>query len=115
MWEIWKERNRHKIQNYESSMISFFNEVEAAISEVMNCHLCKILRTEGIFSEWDGMMRKSWQHLINPPLLYPKRDSVARKECKWVAPLKGWKKLKFDRASRGNPRKIGRASCRERV
>ena len=64
-------------------------------------------KAEGTFSTWEENMRKKWLHLINPPLVYLKKDNVARKECKWVSPPIGWKKLNFDGASRGNPGKVG--------
>ena len=40
-------------------------------------------------------------------MVYPKRDNIARKKCKWVTPPIGWKKLNFDGASKENPRKVG--------
>ena len=73
----------------------------------MNCHLKNTPEAEGTFLAWDENMRKIWLHLTNPPLFYHKKDNITRKECKWVAPLIGWKKLKFDGASRGNPGKAG--------
>ncbi len=73
----------------------------------MNCHLRNTAKVEGTFSAWDENMRKNWLHLINPPLVYPKNDNIAKKECKWVATLIGWKKLNFDGASIGNLGKVG--------
>ena len=59
MWEIWKERNRQIFQNLELSKITFFNKVEAAIIEFMNCHLRNTPKAEGTFSVWDENMRKN--------------------------------------------------------
>ena len=48
-------------------------------------------------------MKKKWLNLINPPLLYFKKSKEARETCKWSPPPKGWAKLNFDGADRGNP------------
>lgn len=88
-------------------MKSFNNKVEASITKVMNSHPRKTKKVEGTFPEWDGLMRKNYHHLINPPLLYKKMDLIARKECKWEAPPIGWKKLNFDGTSKGNLGKVG--------
>lgn len=52
-------------------------------------------------------MKNNWQHLINPPLTYNKKNQNARNECRWEPPPKGSLKLNFDGASRGNPCKMG--------
>lgn len=75
--------------------------------EVINRDLRKNSKEEGFFIEWDVEIRKQWSHLINPPLTYKNKNNVARKECKLEPLLIGWKKLIFNRASRGNPRKVG--------
>ena len=75
--------------------------------EVMNSNLRKRSRQEGSFTEWDAEIKKLWPQLINPPLTYKKKNSIARKEYKWEPPPSGWKKLNFDGASRGNPGKAG--------
>ena len=36
-------------------------------------------KAEGTFSVWDENMKKNWLHLINPPLVYPKKDNIAWK------------------------------------
>ena len=69
-------------------MESFLNKVEASIIEVMNSYLRKTTQIEGSFFEWDGNMKKEWEHLINPPLLYERNDLKARKECVWNLPQK---------------------------
>ena len=88
MWEIWKVRNKHIFQNSKFNMKSFLNKVEASITEFMNSHLQKMTKVEQTFFELDGLMRKNWYHLINPPLLYKKKDLITRKECKLKAPPK---------------------------
>ena len=48
-------------------------------------------------------MKKKWVNLINPPLVYKKKNKEARDNCRWTPPPTGWAKLNFDGASRGNP------------
>ena len=107
LWEIWKERNRRLFQNQSLSEESLYSKIEVAISEVMNSDLRKRPREEGSFSEWDAEIKKRWPLLINPPLLYKKKNNIARLNCKWEPPPPGWIKLNFDGASRGNPGKAG--------
>ena len=52
-------------------------------------------------------MKKNWSKLINPPLLFVKKNKEARENCKWIPPPKGWAKLDFDGAGRSNPGTIG--------
>ena len=52
-------------------------------------------------------MKNNFSKLINPPLLYVKKSKEARENCKWTPPLKGWAKLNFDGAARGNLSMIG--------
>ena len=73
----------------------------------MNSYLRRSSFEEGTFSNWDGLMKKKWPNLINPPLLYSKGNSEARKNCKWEPPPSGWGKLIFDGAARGNPGIVG--------
>lgn len=103
MWEIWKERNRRIFCDSECNITSLYNKVEASITEVMNNYIRKITKEEGTFTEWDEEIKKNWINLINPPLVYNKKEINARKECKWELPQIGWSKLNFDGASRGNP------------
>ena len=49
-----------------------------------------------------------WSNLINPPLIYLKNSKEARRKSKWNPPPKGWAKLNFNGAARGNLR-IARA------
>ena len=63
-------------------------KIKASIVEVINSHL-----EEGFFSIWDGLMKKNWTNLINPPLVYFKKSKEARESCKWSPPLSGWYKL----------------------
>ena len=98
-WEIWKERNRRIFQNMEMKPENLLLKIEASIVEVTNSHLRKVQKEEGSFSTWDGLMKKSWSKLINPPLVYAKNSKKASEDCKWSPPSYGWYKLNFDRAA----------------
>jgi len=102
-WEIWKERNRRIFQNSELKNVELVLKIEASIVEVTNSHLRKCMKEEGSFSSWDGLMKKNWANLINPPLVYLKKNKVDRANCRWSPPPMGWGKLNFDGAARGNP------------
>ena len=52
---------------------------------------------------WDGLMKKYWPMIINPPLVYPPHNKEARANCKWAPPPQGWHKLNFDGVAQGNP------------
>ena len=39
--------------------------------------------------------------------MYSKANKEARKSCKWIPPPKGWAKLNFGGAARGNSGKVG--------
>jgi ribonuclease HI len=106
-WEIWKERNRRIFQDSEMELEGLLLKMEASIVEVSNSHLRKVRKEEGSFSSWDGLMKKNWSKLINPPLVYSKSSKMARKDCKWFPPPHGWHKLNFDGAARGNPGTAG--------
>ena len=56
------------------SVGEIINKIEAYIGETLNSHLRKTQKEEGSFSEWDGLMKKSWKNLINPPLMYKKKE-----------------------------------------
>lgn len=103
VWEIWKERNHRIFKNKEHNLDSFLIKLEAAIIEVMNAYLRKSSHEEGTFSFWDGMMKKQWSNLINPPLVYAASNKEARANYNWESPPLGWYKLNFDGAARGNP------------
>lgn len=83
------------------------NKMKACIIEVMNMHLRKTIKEEGTFSEWDGIMKRNWNKLINPPLIYKNRSQGVGDKCKWEPAPNGWAKINFDGASRGNPGKSG--------
>ena len=70
---------------------------------MINAHLRKTRQVEGSFSFWDGLMKRHWPNLINPPLTYAASSKEARANCKWAPPPPGWHKLNFDGAARGNP------------
>ena len=61
------------------------------------------MKEEGSFSSWDGLMKKNWANLINPPLVYIKKSKEDRANCNWSPPPTGWAKLNFDGAARDNP------------
>ena len=103
VWGIWKERNSRIFKNQARSLGSFLLKLEASIVEVMNAYLRKTAHAEGSFSLWDGILKKSWTNLINPPLVYGASNKEARAKCRWAPPLPGWHKLNFDGAARGNP------------
>ena len=103
MWELWKERNRRIFKDQERNLGRFILHLEAAIVEVMNANLRKTAHVEGSFSYWDGVIKKLWPKLINPPLVYAASNKEARENCKWTPPPPGWHKLNFDGAARGNP------------
>ena len=107
VWELWKERNRRIFRNSEMSLERFLIKLEASIVEVLNSHLRKTLKEEGSFSRWDGLIKKRWSNIINPPLVYFKKNKEARASCKWAHPPIGWHKLNFDGAARGNPGMAG--------
>ena len=103
VWEVWKERNRRIFSNLEMEPKVILRRLEASIVETMNSFLSKVRMEEGTFSSWDGLIKKVWPNLINPPLTYSKHNKEARKLCRWTPPPKGWIKLNFDGAARGNP------------
>ena len=70
----------------------------------MKSHLRKSFKEEGFFSFWDGLMKNNWPKLINPPLIYFKKNKDVQATCKWVPPPHGWFKLNFDGDARGNIR-----------
>ena len=76
----------------------------------MNATLRKTSHLEGSFSFWDGLMKKQWSSLINPPLVHVTSNKEARAKCKWFPPPSGWFTLNFDGAVRGNPG-IARVGC----
>ena len=82
-------------------------KTEISIVETINSYLRKINTEEGSFSSWDGSMKKVWSNLINPPQMYSKANKEARKSYKWIPPPKGWAKLNFGGAARGNSGKVG--------
>lgn len=82
-------------------------KIEASVVETINSYLRKIKIEEGSFSSWDGTTKKTWANLINPPQVYSKSNKEARKLEKWNPPPKGWTKLNFNSAARGNPRTAG--------
>ena len=100
---IWKFGKKEITQSLNEQALSA--KIEVAIIKVMNSDLRKRPREEGSFSEWDAKIKKLWPLIINPPLSYKKKNNLARKACKWELPLRGWKKLNFDKASRGDPGK----------
>ena len=82
-------------------------KIETSIVELINSHLRNLRKEEGSFSFWDGLMKKKWTNLINPPLVYFKKRKEARESCKWSPPPHGWYKLNFYGAARGNPGTLG--------
>ena len=107
LWEIWKERNRRIFCNIEMDCGELISKIEASIVEIVNSYLRKSRMAEGSFSDWDCCIKKLWPKLINPPMLYPKASQEARRNCKWSPPPRGWAKLNFDGAARGNPGMAG--------
>lgn len=83
------------------------SKIEADIVEIVNSYLRKSQMVEGSFSDWDSYIKKLWHKLINPAMLYPKASREARRNCKRSPPPRGWAKLNFDEAARGNPRMAG--------
>jgi ribonuclease HI len=107
VWEIWKERNRRTFQDLERPNYELINNIEDSIVETLNAYIRKVLQEEGSFSVCDSFIKKNWYSLINPPLIYAKKNKVARETCSWTPPPLGWTKLNFDGASRGNPGPAG--------
>ena len=104
VWELWKERNRCIFKDKELNLDRFLLKLEVSIVEVMNAYLMKSSHEEGSFSSWDGLMRKLWSNLSNPPLIYRARNKEARANCKWTPTPPGWYKLNFDGTAMGNPK-----------
>ena len=109
MWELWKERNRRIFRNLKFKSSDLISKIEISIVETTNAYLRNIQLEEGSFTNWDGLMKKHWSKLLNPPLLYKRKNKEARMNCKWEPLPYGWVKLNFDRAARGN---LGIASIR---
>ena len=86
MREIWKEKYRRIFKDEGMTVTSLTSKVKANIIELMNNNLRNIVKEEGTFIDWDVEMKKRWNHLINPPLIYPKSKKVARIDCKWELP-----------------------------
>ena len=74
VWEIWKERNRRIFNNTELNVEDLTLKIEASIVETTNSFLRKSRFEEGSFSIWDGIIKKTWTSLINPPLVYFKKN-----------------------------------------
>ena len=102
MWEIWKERNRRIFSDQYLTEKVLLSKIEVAITEVMNSDLKRRPKEEGSFSNWDAEIKKLWPLLINPPLIYKKKNGLARLSCKWEPPPIGWEKPNFDGGFSGN-------------
>lgn len=108
IWEIWKERNRRIFKNSKMQWYQLVNKIEASVVELVNNQTLNLQRDINM-SYWDEKMRLRWKGLKIPPFMG--RGSLAnelsRKNCEWVPPIKGWFKLNFDGALRGNPGWVG--------
>lgn len=88
MWEIWKERNRQIFCDSKLKSEDLILKIEASIVKIAISHLRRSRIDEGSFTIWDGVIKKVWTKLINPPLVYLKKRKEAREQCKWIPPLK---------------------------
>ena len=71
------------------SALKLTNKIETCIVETLNSHRRKTPKEEGTFLEWDGLMKKIWESLINPPLMYKKGIKMRETSVDRFLPLVG--------------------------
>ena len=87
--------------------------MEIAISEVTNMSI-KDYKVNPIVSNWDSFVLQEWKHLIimyGWKLCKSSPSPISHQNVFWCSPSKGFWKLNFDGASRGNPVISGLGAC----
>ncbi|GLJ28166.1 hypothetical protein SUGI_0553270 [Cryptomeria japonica] len=74
-------------------------KVKPVIEEVINGK--KIIGSPKIYTNSDAQMEKRWA-FKEPPIYVPPSNHPDINTIKWKAPPRGWTKLNFDGASKGN-------------
>ncbi|XP_057816194.2 uncharacterized protein LOC131029647 [Cryptomeria japonica] len=89
------------------------NKIEASIVETLNSRTSKFPSNFSKTTYRDEKMRGHWFGLKIPPFVGNGNSNKQelRKAAKWSAPKRGWVKLNFDGASRGNPGPAGIGCC----
>lgn len=110
MWEVWKEWNHQLFEDKIEPMEQFLIRLERAILELVSNAASQVNLVKTPFTQFDAGILVGWPLIKFRPangLLrdYPPR--IGEKSHVWMPQDRGWIKINFDGASRGNPRISG--------
>ncbi|XP_059073504.1 uncharacterized protein LOC131874239 [Cryptomeria japonica] len=93
--------------------LQLVNKIEASVVETLNSRTSKFSSKLSEMTYWDEKMRGGWLCLKIPPFVgvSDSNKKELREACIWKVPKKGWAKLNFNGASRGNLGPIGIGCC----
>ncbi|XP_059067838.1 uncharacterized protein LOC131858570 [Cryptomeria japonica] len=105
VWEVWKERNRRLFEDKAETLERFLIKLERAISELVTNAASQVNLAKTPFTQFDAGILVSWPLIkfrsVNG-LLRVNPHRKGDKSQEWVPLDKGWIKVNFDGASRGN-------------